>query len=163
MLAALDVHYGNDSRANAAAVVFADWSSDAVVAQDVATIENVAAYEPGQFYKREMPCLLAVIAKIKEPIDTYFIDGYVQFNDNKPGLGAHLYDHFIQNIPIIGIAKTHFQDAKAEEVHRGQSQNPLYVTSKGIDPAIAAQKVKSMVGEHRLPKMIKLVDRLSRS
>jgi deoxyribonuclease V len=38
----------------------------------------------------------------------------------------------------------------------------LYVTAVGIDPRAAASNVRGMHGKHRLPTMIKRVDRLCR-
>jgi hypothetical protein len=63
MLIALDVAY-RESQGYAVAVAFPDWASDTVSAVHTATIEQVPAYEPGAFYRRELPCLLAVLAQV---------------------------------------------------------------------------------------------------
>ena len=46
--------------------------------------------EPGQFYKRELPCILELLKQVN-PLPNYIvIDGYVYLGgDEKPGLGKH--------------------------------------------------------------------------
>jgi deoxyribonuclease V len=68
MIACLDVYYSQD-KAHAAAVVFADWSDATWLAEYDATVAELAPYQPGQFYRRELQPILAVIGKIAEPID----------------------------------------------------------------------------------------------
>ena len=46
---------------------------------------------PGEFYRRELPGLLAVLEKIEQPIDVMVIDGYVDLAPDRPGLGRHLW------------------------------------------------------------------------
>ena len=65
-------------------------------------------------------------------------------------------------IPVIGVAKNRYAGTKAEEVLRGKSRNPLFVTSAGISPVKAAGRIKHMHGEHRIPTLLKLADRLAR-
>jgi deoxyribonuclease V len=163
MLAALDVHYDDThGHAIAAAVVFSDWLAQQAIDEYTATIEHIAPYVPGEFFRRELPCLLAVIAKIVEPLDCLIIDGYVRLND-RPGLGQHLHDALGQRIPVIGVAKTRFANAPAIEVFRGASRSALFVTAIGIDPQQAADDIRAMHGEHRLPTMLSRADRLARS
>src|SRR6185503_10081435 len=102
--------------------------------------------------------LLAVLEKIREPLETIVVDGYVRLND-KPALGQHLFEHLSQRIPIIGVAKTRFHSAPAIELLRGTSQSPLYITAAGIDPDEAALCIKKMHGAHRIPTLLKRVDR----
>jgi len=72
-----------------------------------------------------------------------------------------LFEHI--GLPVIGIAKTEFAGAvHAVPVLRGISQRPLYVTAAGIDPRQAAARILAMAGPHRLPTMLKRVDRLCR-
>lgn len=163
MIACLDVYY-SESQAHAAAVVFKDWSSTATVAEYEATIAELTPYQPGQFYLRELQPLLAVIAKIVEPIKTYVIDGYCYLSpDLTPGLGARLHASLDQPITIIGVAKNRYQQSEhASELLRGGSARPLFVTAIGIDYESAARLVGSMAGEFRIPTLIKAADRLSR-
>src|SRR5262249_35423559 len=122
MKACVDVDY-RDGHAIAACVLFRDWS-DAKPAETIALrIEGVAPYVPGEFYKRELPCLLAVLEKVAEPAELVIVDGYVWLaEDDRPGLGAHLYTALKERIPVIGVAKTRFASARrAVAVVRGEN------------------------------------------
>ena len=39
-----------------------------------------------------------------------------------------------------------------------ESQNPLWVTAIGIEVTFAAERVKEMAGEFRVPGLLKMVD-----
>ncbi len=127
-------------------------------------ISKVEEYVPGEFYKRELPCIQAVLAQLPSSPDIFVIDGYVWLDDQgKKGLGARLYDAFDARIPVIGVAKTSFATAtSAIELHRGGSSRPLYVTAIGLEVEDAVKAVCRMHGAHRIPTMLTLVDRLSR-
>ncbi|EDY17193.1 putative endonuclease V (deoxyinosine 3endonuclease) [Chthoniobacter flavus Ellin428] len=162
MLACLDVDY-RDTGACAAAVVFRDWSDAIALEERTVQITEVQPYEPGQFYRRELPCLLAVLRTLP-PIETVIIDGYVWLEGTAtPGLGAHLHEALGGGSVIIGVAKTKFQGAdRAQEILRGTSQKPLYVTAEGVPVDVAAERVRSMHGAHRIPTLLKRVDDLCR-
>ena len=162
MIAALDVHYDEPQlRGRAAAVVFERWEDANASAEVVTVVENIAPYVPGEFFRRELPCLVAVIEKIDLPIDAAVIDGYVQLGSS-PGLGAHLFQTLQRRVPVIGVAKSRFRDAPAREVLRGKSLSPLFVTSLGIDSQTAADCISRMHGNHRIPTLLKRVDRIAR-
>src|SRR5512133_387473 len=91
MMACLDVAYYS-LEANAAAVLFHSWGESAGRREIVTRVAMPADYRPGQFYRRELPCLLALVALIEEPMEVLIVDGYVWLGKgNLPGLGAHLY------------------------------------------------------------------------
>lgn len=160
MHAIIDVDYRGD-KAITACLLFKDWTDSKPHRQFTVQVKGVAPYEPGAFYKRELPCLLAALDKVTEPLDCVVIDGNVWLDDGKHGLGAHLFDA-IQK-PVVGIAKTAFKGSPfAQHVLRGESKNPLFVTAAGMDQAVAAQHVAVMHGDYRVPTMVKLVDRLCR-
>jgi deoxyribonuclease V len=48
------------------------------------------------------------------------------------------------------------------EVFRGQSINPLYVSSIGIDIDQAAQNIQNMFGNYRIPTLLKHLDTLTK-
>lgn len=160
MLAILDVDYRGD-KAISACLVFDWWPSERPIREFTIQVRNVAPYEPGAFYKRELPCLMAALEKVTEPITAVVIDGNVWLDAGKPGLGAHLHNKI--QLPVVGIAKTQFKDGKfAVEVLRGESKKPLYVTSAGMEARNAAQHVMDMHGDHRVPTLARRVDRLCR-
>lgn len=165
MILATDVGY-DDARgtALAAGVTFLGWRDAAPRAEHALTVEGVAPYEPGAFYKRELPCLLALLAEVGPGVALVVVDGYVDLGPDHPGLGRHLFEALGRRIPVVGIAKTHFAGTNASEVLRGGSQSPLFVTVAGAayDEAAAVEAVRSMHGPHRIPTLLKRVDALSR-
>ena len=163
--AALDVQYKEPGpSATAACVLFEHWNDAEPVAEHRTHIPKVADYQPGQFYKRELPCLLAALDETNARLSVVLIDGHVWLErDDQPGLGAHLYEALERKIPVIGVAKSAFRGSThARQVFRGQSQKPLFVTSVGIDLNQAAEHVASMAGEYRIPTLLKRVDALAR-
>lgn len=165
----LDVHYKEGQETDAvtatvAGIRFEGIKQSRILNEYTVEVNDVAPYESGQFYKREMPCLLALINQIDEPFDVIIIDGYVFLDSvGKAGLGKYLYDHLANTKPIIGIAKNHFYDITEDyAVWRGISKRPLYVTSIGINVTTAKKMVSEMEGEHRIPKMVSDVDKLGR-
>jgi deoxyribonuclease V len=165
MIAALDVHYDESTlaaTAAAAAVVFRQWEDAEPVAQYAARCTGIEPYVPGQFFKRELPCLLAVLEKVREPLDFIVIDGYVSLGA-QPGLGMHLWEALQRAMPVIGVAKTRFVSADPLEVTRGQSDSPLFVTAIGVEAATVAENIARMHGPFRIPTLLKRVDQLARA
>ena len=163
MIACVDVDY-REAGAVAACVLFRAWPDAEPVSEVVVRIAAVEPYEPGRFYRRELPCLLAVLEALAERPEVVVIDGYVWLGDEgEPGLGAHLHEALGRRVAVIGVAKTRFHGARtAREVHRGGSRSALYVTAAGIDPSEAADRVREMHGPFRIPTLLKRVDRLCR-
>lgn len=128
--------------------------------------ENVTEYEPGNFYKRELPCILSLLEKHHfENIETIIIDGFVFLDDNqKLGLGGHLYKSLDEKIPIIGVAKTNFSgiNLMKKEIYRGESNNPLFITAIGIDLNTASENILKMHGNFRFPTLLKQLDSLTK-
>ena len=63
-----------------------------------------AKYEPGCFYKRELPLLRTLIDDLEFEPAVFAIDGYVWLGgENKPGIGAHLFESVGRAIPVVGI------------------------------------------------------------
>ena len=136
---AIDVDYRPDGGAVAAGVLFADWTSVGVERTVTKAIEAVLPYQSGQFFQRELPCILELLSEAAIEPDIIVVDGYVWLGpDRRPGLGAHLFRALNGEVPIVGVAKTRFADTPAEtEVFRGTSRRPVYVTSAGIEDVTA--------------------------
>lgn len=169
MIACIDVDYRDDpadgrTTAVAACVLIPSWSAPHAAAEYACFVPQVADYVPGQFYRRELPCILAVLAEVAEPVELVVIDGYVFLDDaGSPGLGSYLYEAIEPRVPVIGVAKTPFRtDNGSVEVLRGESARPLYVTAVGMPLDEAAGELRDMHGRFRLPTMLKRVDRLCR-
>ncbi len=91
MIIVVDVYY-SEHGANAAAVCFKDWESEEVLDVKSTVLQSTPPYVPGEFYKRELPCIAAVL-KDYDLLKTQaiIIDGYVTLNANgKLGLGGYL-------------------------------------------------------------------------
>jgi len=168
MIVAVDVDYRAD-RVVTAAVGFAAWTDAAATLERVTTsMTPPAAYEPGSFYKRELPYLCAILAEVADAapgvaLAAIVIDGYVTLDGATPGLGAHLHAALADPPPVVGVAKRPWRGGAAGiAVVRGASHAPLYVTAIGVDVAEAARQIAAMHGPHRLPTLLKRVDRLAR-
>lgn len=163
MILAVDVQYIDDA-AYAAGILFSNWTSASIQKIIRKRIESVQAYEPGAFYKRELPCLKAILSDVDLELDVILIDGYVSLGfDAKPGLGRYLFEALNSNVPVIGVAKTRYLNTPSEcELIRGISRKPLYITAAGIPLDEAKSLVGSMSGEGRIPDLLTQVDRLAR-
>ncbi|MEM9187746.1 MAG: endonuclease V [Myxococcota bacterium] len=161
MLACVDVHY-TPRTAAAGCVLFHEWTDDAPARELVHIGSAPANYRPGEFYRRELPSVLAVLRKINVLPTLVIVDGYVWLGGGKKGLGAHLARE-LPGPAIVGVAKTEFRGAPAAPVLRGRSRRPLFVTTAGIDLHRAAAQLRAMHGPHRIPTLLKRVDRLCRS
>ena len=163
MIVAIDVSYNDaDSTALAAAVIFHKWNDESCThIQNI--INGVRPYESGFFYKRELPCIIEILRAFNlGPEDCIIVDGYVDLEPGHQGLGRYVYDYYDKIIPVIGVAKTKYQNSQALEVCRGESKTPLYITAAGIDLKTAANHIKQMHGPYRIPTLLKKVDQLSR-
>lgn len=156
------MHYAG-ARAGVAAVLFEEWTAPQTTFEHSLVVDVEADYEPGAFYKRELPCITALLSQIELTPDAVVVDGYVWLGSERPGLGHYLYEHLEERIPIIGVAKSAYEGNDAAiEVYRGTSTQPLYVTAIGLETTSAADAVKSMHGEFRIPTLLKRVDGLCR-
>ena len=162
MIAFTDVQY-RDTDATAACVIANQWSAETASAEWTTLISPIAPYEPGAFYKRELPCLLEVLRRAP-PLTHVVIDGYVWLDTQRaPGLGARLYDALGGRTPVIGLAKTAYKGSEmAVPVLRPGSAKPLFLTCIGVEEAQALQLVSQLHGAHRLPTLVKRVDSLAR-
>ena len=156
----IDVHYSQNEYAVASGMLFSEWDSPSYENKLSVKIADIEPYQPGSFFKRELPCILALLKEIKENYEVIVIDGYVTLGeDEREGLGTHLYNSLSKKVPIIGVAKNSFAGTPEEcKVLRGSSKNPLYVTSIGISRSEAKSYIQKMHGEYRVPTLLKLVD-----
>ena len=164
MILALDVHY-RENLAKSVGILF-NWQ-DSVPKEIVCEyIYEVEEYIPGQFYKRELPCLLKIIEKIDISIlDAIIVDGHIYVDNNfEYGLGGKLYEVLDKKIPIIGVAKTPFFKNKEtiRELYRGESKTPLYISSIGLNMDIVIDCIKNMYGKSRMPYILRCLDKITK-
>jgi deoxyribonuclease V len=105
MYAAVDVHYLPTGGARAALVLAPDAAFATIVSEKTALIDHVAPYQPGEFYRRELPPIRAVLAGVDD-LDLLIIDGYVTLDPGgRPGLGAHAHAEFSVPVSARGIRR----------------------------------------------------------
>ncbi len=159
MIYCLDVDY-QVAGVTAAGVGFTDWGDARARVELVSHRAGAAVdYAPGRFFERELPYLTELLDRASD-VAMIVVDGYVWLGADRPGLGAHL--HAARGVPVIGVAKSRFAGAAAVEVVRGTSRRPLLVTAVGIEAALAAEHVRTMHGEFRIPTLVKRADALAR-
>ena len=164
MLIAVDVQYA-ELAVVTAVVGFVDWFDPASTLECVLRAKvTPEPYEPGGFYKRELPFLLEAVARIERhhPFEAVVIDGHVWLQAGQPGLGARLHEALGARKAVIGVAKAAFAGGSAVPVLRGDSSRPLFVTAAGMDAHGAAELVRGMHGPHRVPTLLKRADQLAR-
>lgn len=164
MILAIDVYY-LEKGAKAVGALF-EWDDTAPRQIIIEFIDEAAEYVPGEFYKRELPCIEALINKIGlDFIDVIIIDGHIYTDNNGTyGLGGKTFELINNRLPVIGVAKRPFYANKETviEVYRGGSKNPLYVSAIGMDTAQAAEKIKTMHGGYRIPDILKKLDSVTK-
>lgn len=161
MIACLDVDYRDDGTAKVACLLFEASTDNEPIESLVAEVNKVEPYVSGEFYKRELPCLLMILNDIK--VDLIIIDGFVEFDNQEPALGHHLYYALESPTPVIGVAKNpHKGYENCHKVYRGDSSKPLWVTSIGFEIEEAKDFIKQMHGKFRFPTLLKLVDSVCR-
>ena len=162
MFCGLDVFYRENSTVTACAL-FSAWTDAQPSSEKILISEGAANdYQPGEFYRRELPYILAALATLQTAPAIVIIDGYVWLGAERPGLGAHLFTALAQRAAVVGVAKRPFVGATAVPVLRGDSRQPLFVSAVGISIEVAVDGVRNMHGPHRIPTLLKRVDRLSR-
>lgn len=161
MILCADVLYDekNDS-ANIGVILIKDFADEFPHKTYELKRNGIEPYIPGQFYKRELPCLMDAYNHAlndNEQIDVIIIDGYCNLEPGHIGLGEHLFQELNESIPVIGVAKTEYKDAESIKVRGG-----LFVTASGIDAVSAAKYIETMHGKFKNPTILKNVDHLSR-
>lgn len=163
MIACIDTYYRHNS-SRTALLKFERWSDEFAISErtyDRLVVE--ATYTPGFFFQRELPCLVDALDSHQD-IDILVVDGYVELNGGRPGLGKKLFERLNETIPVVGVAKNKFYGASnAIEVLRAGSSRPLFVSSAGVSVEDAAHCIQNMHGCYRIPTLLKRVDKLSRS
>ena len=163
MIIVTDVGYDDENdRALAAAVAFRSWADPAPSHEWTVPVEGLVKYVSGSFYKRELPCLLALLEAAPCPVSTVIVDGHVWLQRGRPGLGKHLHEALGEITPVIGLAKRPFHRGCAFPLYRGTSKHPLYVTVTGMHQVTAEGYVTQLHGPHRIPTLLKRVDAMSR-
>ena len=104
MIVAIDVHY-RETYIKAVAIEFEDWTTDYPTKINQVILPEIAPYIPGQFYKRELPCITKVLEQSNLlVIETIIIDGYVTLDNlEKSGLGQYLYEYLEKSATRLSL------------------------------------------------------------
>lgn len=166
MIYAFDTFY-QENTAKTACIGFEDWPSNEILFSKIMIRCIDEDYISGQFYKRELPCILEFMDDLQiAENDIIVIDGYVLLDDHgKLGLGGYLFEHIGGKNPVIGVAKSNFQTIvhQKKEILRGSSTKPLYVSAMGINLEFASECIKQMAGDFRIPDLLKKLDMLTKA
>jgi len=159
MIIALDTAYSNTIAATAG-VYFDDWQSASPERVFISHTSDLQDYQSGQFYKRELPCIVQLLKEHSIKPEINIIDGNVFLDhEGRPGLGKHLYDELKGCSQIVGVAKNRFKSLTEQNaVYRATSKNPIYVTSTIEELEQVKINVQSMHGNFRIPTMLKMAD-----
>jgi deoxyinosine 3'endonuclease (endonuclease V) len=181
---AIDTYYYKD-RAKTVGVIFENWEDPDPIEIISTWSSSFGPYIPGEFYKRELPCIMDLLNQIPDILDydVIILDGLARLPGSiEEGLGLHLekeldkkYPNFRNSHPtsptmiygpaIMGVAKTKFKGVEEDtgtcKVLRGEAKTPLYTntTWMKMSSAGAAECLKKMHGPYRIPTLLKLLDR----
>ena len=162
-IAATDVHYFDDA-ARAACVMFETWNDASPAREWVAITGAAEPYRSGEFFRRELPCILEVLRQAPTLPDAIVVDGFVWLDQGRsPGLGARVWEALDRKCAVVGVAKNpRHGSPDARAVLRGGSAKPLWVSAAGMVLDDAALLVQGMHGAFRIHDLLRRVDHLAR-
>lgn len=165
MILAFDTYYFGE-KARTVCIEFNKWTDKEEYNSFSEITDVTERYRPGEFYKRELPCISSLLKKIPlNDIETIIVDGFVYLDDhNRPGLGGRLYETLHEKIPVIGVAKTNFAMLHENKrlLYRGKTHHPLFINAAGMDIDKAVRLIQKMDGKERIPALLKKLDRMTR-
>lgn len=136
-IAGIDVGYTKDGTMMQAAIVVLDRPSLTVLDSAIATGSPSFPYTPGLLSFREVPIIVAALAKLTMTPDLLVCDGQGFAHPRRFGLACHL--GVLTDIPVIGIAKSHYiGDHAPLEMNRGAWQ-PLVDQGETIGAIVRTQ------------------------
>lgn len=178
-VAGIDAAYHGDARA---AVVVMSFPALVMVEQATATLPTAFPYVPGLLSFREIPVVLAALAKLTTQPDIVICDGQGYAHPRRFGLACHL--GVLIDKPTIGCAKTHFIGDYVEPgpnmgdcspliddgetigmvVRTRPATKPVFVSiGHKVDLDTAVAIVLRCVRGYRLPETTRAADHLSKN
>jgi deoxyribonuclease V len=180
-VAGFDVGFEDDGATTRAAAVLMDAKTLTVLDQQVACLPTRMPYIPGLLSFRELPALLAALARLPAPPDLALIDGQGIAHPRRLGVAAHF--GVVSGVPSIGVAKSlligetrmalHAMRGAFTSLRDGREQIGWLLRSKvGCLPLVvspghrvamasAPELVMRFTTTYRLPEPIRLADRLA--
>lgn len=179
-LAGFDVGFEDDGATTRAAAVLLAADTLQPVASEIVRMPTSMPYVPGLLSFRELPALVAVLARLPHPPDLAFVDGQGIAHPRRLGIAAHF--GVATGLPSIGVAKNVLcgkHEAPGPSVgehtplvHRGDHIgwvlrskprcNPLIVSpGHRVSMQGALDRVLRTLRGYRLPEPTRLADRLA--
>lgn len=180
-VAGFDVGFEDGGATTRAAAVLLDADTLAVLDQQVARLPTRMPYVPGLLSFRELPALLAALARLPQAPDLAFIDGHGIAHPRRLGIAAHF--GVATGLPSIGVGKTILTGEARMALHEmrgaftplrdGTAQIGWLLRSKpGCLPLVvspghrvalasAPELVMRFTTTYRLPEPTRLADRLA--
>lgn len=176
----VDVGFAENGRRTRAAVVVLGFPGLEAVTEAVATVPTSFPYVPGLLSFREIPAVLAALARLPELPDLILCDGQGYAHPRRFGLACHL--GVLLDLPCIGVAKSRLIGTYREPSQEKAAWSPLMDgeerigavvrTRGGVRPvfvsighriglASAIDYVQRCVTRYRLPEPTRLADRLA--
>lgn len=179
-LAGFDVGFEDDGATTRAAAVLLAADTLQPLASEVVRMPTSMPYVPGLLSFRELPALVAALARLPHTPDLAFIDGQGIAHPRRLGIAAHF--GVVTGVPSIGVAKnvlcgTHetpgpLAGDRTPLAHRGDPIgwvlrskprcNPLIVSpGHRVSMQGALEWVLRTLRGYRLPEPTRLADRLA--
>lgn len=180
-VAGFDVGFEDGGATTRAAAVLLDADTLAVLDRQVARLPTRMPYVPGLLSFRELPALLAALARLPQAPDLAFVDGHGIAHPRRLGIAAHF--GVATGLPSIGVGKTILTGEARMALHEmrgaftplrdGTAQIGWLLRSKpGCLPLVvspghrvalasAPELVMRFTTTYRLPEPTRLADRLA--
>jgi deoxyribonuclease V len=180
-VAGIDVGFSPDGGAACAAVVVLDFPALTLREQALARAPVRFPYVPGYLSFREIPAVLAALAKLRKKPDLLLCDGQGLAHPRRFGLACHL--GVLTDTPSIGVAKSRLigeprgrlgraKGSWVPLVDRGETVGAVLRTRTGVKPvyvsvghrlslATAIEYVLRCTTRYRLPETTRLAHRLA--
>lgn len=188
-IAAVDVSYDQKNKTAKAGVCVFDIEKKEVIDTSFAKTRISFPYIPGLLAFREIPAVLEALGKMDVEADIIICDGHGILHPRGFGLASHL--GVFLGVPSMGIAKNKLYGVETEEkiffldleitfirhpkkgevlgaavrkvLKSGRVLKPVYVSPGHlIDLESALNLYKIISGSHRLPKIMRIADKISK-
>lgn len=181
VIAGVDVGYDNVRGLARAAVVTLSMADMEPIEQVCATVPVAFPYVPGLLSFREIPAILAALARLQHAPDIFMVDGHGIAHPRRMGIAAHL--GVLLDMPGFGVAKSRLAgrfempgpkkgDTSALMIGKERigtvlrsrdNVMPLFISpGHRIDIRTATSLTVKCLRGYRLPEPTRLADKLSK-
>lgn len=179
-VAGVDVGFRAGGTLTRAAIAVLSFPELRLLDQAVAEIPTTFPYVPGLLSFREIPAILAALAKLPSSPDLLLVDGQGYAHPRRCGLASHL--GLVMDIPSLGVGKTRLvgvhdepanrRGARARLIDKDEwvgwvvrtrvSVKPVYISvGHRLSHESAVNWAMRCTGRYRLPEPIRQAHRLA--